>query len=304
MDEHEASKPSDAPAASSGDAAETSATPASPEAQSGDPGTALANVESPTIVPAVDAARRASEDADKADGRGRWPFDEISAGEDGARRAARGIVLVPETEAKRAAPRREGLKLLVASIAIAAAVGAIAGGLVGFGIAHWSAPAGDSTAAADELQSLHGAVAQLRTEVAGLKNGADAAARSTSQQLTKLSERIEHAQAEVAKPTKTSDSLEHRPESVAVKETTGSVTPQVATTTPALPTQVPPTGVVPGWVLRDVYHGAAILQGRFGAMVEVEPGDVLPGIGRVESIRRLDGRWVVMTSRGMITSMR
>jgi hypothetical protein len=39
-------------------------------------------------------------------------------------------------------------------------------------------------------------------------------------------------------------------------------------------------------------------------MVEVEPGDVLPGLGRIESIRRQDGRWVVMTSKGMITSMR
>jgi hypothetical protein len=39
-------------------------------------------------------------------------------------------------------------------------------------------------------------------------------------------------------------------------------------------------------------------------MVEVETGDVLPSLGRIEAIRRQDGRWVVITSKGMITSMR
>jgi hypothetical protein len=39
-------------------------------------------------------------------------------------------------------------------------------------------------------------------------------------------------------------------------------------------------------------------------MVEVAPGDMLPGLGRIEAIRRQDGRWVVITSRGMIVSMR
>jgi len=61
---------------------------------------------------------------------------------------------------------------------------------------------------------------------------------------------------------------------------------------------------VPGWAVRDVYRGVAMLQSRMGGMVEVEPGDVLPGLGRIESIRRQDGRWVVVTSKGMITSMR
>jgi hypothetical protein len=65
-----------------------------------------------------------------------------------------------------------------------------------------------------------------------------------------------------------------------------------------------PSGTVPGWSVRDVYRGVAMLQSRLGGMVEVEPGDVLPSLGRIESIRRQDGRWVVVTSRGMITSMR
>ena len=65
-----------------------------------------------------------------------------------------------------------------------------------------------------------------------------------------------------------------------------------------------PSGIVPGWAVRDVYRGVAMLQSRLGGMVEVEPGDVLPGLGRIEAIRRQEGRWVVVTSKGTITSLR
>ena len=73
---------------------------------------------------------------------------------------------------------------------------------------------------------------------------------------------------------------------------------------PVAPVPAPAAAIVPGWAVRDVYRGVAMLQSRFGGMVEVEPGDVLPGLGRIEAIRRQDGRWVVVTSKGTITSMR
>ena len=61
---------------------------------------------------------------------------------------------------------------------------------------------------------------------------------------------------------------------------------------------------MPGWILRDVYRGVAAIQSRQG-IFEVEAGDVIPGVGRIESIRKqTDGRWVVITSKGMIVSMR
>jgi hypothetical protein len=88
------------------------------------------------------------------------------------------------------------------------------------------------------------------------------------------------------------------------KETTGSITVPSAATAPLAPVPAPLTGIVPGWAVRDVYRGVAMLQSRLGGMVEVEPGDVLPGLGRIEAIRRQDGRWVVVTSKGTITSMR
>ena len=60
--------------------------------------------------------------------------------------------------------------------------------------------------------------------------------------------------------------------------------------------------VLDGWKVRSVYNGAALIQGRFGGLIEVEPGDNFPGLGRIETIRRQDGRWVVVTSRGMIVA--
>ena len=59
--------------------------------------------------------------------------------------------------------------------------------------------------------------------------------------------------------------------------------------------------MIDGWTVRHVSRGVAIIQGRRMGAIEVEAGDVVPGVGRIESIRRQDGRWIVLTSNGMIT---
>ena len=56
-----------------------------------------------------------------------------------------------------------------------------------------------------------------------------------------------------------------------------------------------------GWVLRDVDNGYALIEGRRG-MFEVYAGDPIPGLGRVDAIRKQDGRWVVVTSKGLIVA--
>jgi hypothetical protein len=58
---------------------------------------------------------------------------------------------------------------------------------------------------------------------------------------------------------------------------------------------------VEGWVLRDVGHGGALIEGRRG-IFEIYAGDSIPGVGRVDAIRKQDGRWVVVTSKGLIVS--
>ena len=42
-----------------------------------------------------------------------------------------------------------------------------------------------------------------------------------------------------------------------------------------------------------------LIEGRQG-IFEVYAGDPIPGLGRAEAIRRQDGRWVVVTSKGLI----
>jgi hypothetical protein len=37
---------------------------------------------------------------------------------------------------------------------------------------------------------------------------------------------------------------------------------------------------------------------------DVMPGTQLPGLGRVDNVIRQDGRWIVVTPKGLITSMR
>ncbi len=62
----------------------------------------------------------------------------------------------------------------------------------------------------------------------------------------------------------------------------------------------PPT--LDAWILRDVFDGVAVVEGRNRRIVEVAPGETLPGGGRVEAIERRGKTWVVVTNKGVITS--
>ena len=113
-------------------------------------------------------------------------------------------------------------------------------------------------------------------------------------------ERLERVQVEpAAKLGKAIEALERLTRSEAAVHATGSISPPSAGMG-ALPAGA---GVVDGWVVRDVHRGTALIEGRMG-LIEVDKGDVVPGLGRVDGIRKQDGRWVVVTSRGLILSAR
>jgi len=57
--------------------------------------------------------------------------------------------------------------------------------------------------------------------------------------------------------------------------------------------------VIAGWVVRDVYEGVALVEGRRGQM-EVVPGVSIPGAGVVKSIDRHGGGWTVTTTKGQL----
>jgi hypothetical protein len=162
---------------------------------------------------------------------------------------------------------------------------------------------------------LQSEIAQMRTDLAAIRTSVETVTRNTTAQLTKFVERIEkseRAQAEpaakLAKAIEALERLERRAD--ASKEATGSVAmPQPAVVAavpprPPQPVQPPQPAIVPGWTLQDVYRGVALIQGGRHGIMEVEAGDVVPGLGRIEAIRKQDGRWVVITPKGLIVAGR
>lgn len=203
---------------------------------------------------------------------------------------------------------------LAAGLAGAAALGALAGSLGSAGLDHLVAAAPQPQPAQE--QNL---TAELRRELAALKASIDTLNRATMTQFGKVSERIDSvskAQAEpnarIAKLTESLERLERRNAALTPAaattpispDITGSVPTRAAAAAPVLP-PVPKLEdrIVSGWVLRDMHRGRAVVESRHG-LYEVSPGANLPGLGPVETIRRQDGRWVVVTPKGLIVSSR
>jgi hypothetical protein len=206
---------------------------------------------------------------------------------------------------ERAGSRSHRFPLLAASLVLAASLGAMVGTLVSTSLLVRVAPAPVVAAKSgiEEVQGLKEQVVQLRVDLAALKTSIEAGHRNANAQFTRIGERVERidrTQAEpVAKLTKAIEGFERRADVNAGRETTGSITPPQ----PIAGQPAKPSGIVEGWVLRDVQRGTALIEGRLG-LIEVDAGDVVPGLGRVDAIRKQEGRWVVVTSKGLIVSAR
>ena len=219
-------------------------------------------------------------------------------------------------------PRETGkrrLSAMAAVVAIAASVGAISGALATAGMMHFAAPAQAPVQVAD-TSALDASVARIDADLVALKANVEHSSKTGINQFNRANDRLdklEKAQAEpmakIAKLSETVDKLRAAPPAAPAqaaaapaKETTGSIAPaQVATAAAPVPT-APKTEVgrmptIEGWRLRNAGNGGALIEGRDG-LYEVYPGDPIPGVGRVDAIRRQDGRWVVVTSKGLIVS--
>ncbi|SFJ63918.1 hypothetical protein [Bradyrhizobium sp. cf659] len=220
-------------------------------------------------------------------------------------------------------PREAGgkrrLSAMVAVVAIAASVGAISGALATAGMMHFVAPAPAQVA---DTSALDASVARIDADLVALKANVEHTSKTGLSQSNRANDRLdklEKAQAEpmarIAKLSETVDKLRATPPAAPAqaaapaKETTGSIAPTQVATAAAAPAPVPAApktevGRLPtidGWVLRDVSNGGALIEGR-GGLYEVYAGDPIPGVGRVDAIRRQDGRWVVVTSKGLIVA--
>lgn len=205
---------------------------------------------------------------------------------------------------------------MAAVVALATVAGALGGALATAGIgklmAGESAEASVQTSAKDS--ALEASVARIDAEIVALKSSLEHNSKTTTGQLNKATDRldkVEKAQAEpaakLAKLSETVDKLRAAQASAtttaaaapAPKDVTGTI-PQQAAAAPPKP-EVARLPTVEGWVLRDVANGSALIESRRG-MYEVYAGDPIPGLGRVDAIRKQDGRWVVVTSKGLIVA--
>jgi hypothetical protein len=202
------------------------------------------------------------------------------------------------------------LAAFAAVVALATIAGALGGALATAGLSHFVGD--DATSAAN--RALETSVARIDADILTLKASVEHGSKLGMSQFNKTSDRldkVEKAQAEpaakLARLSEAVDKLRAAPvpvaaTPVAAKEITGSITPPAAATPAAAPrAEVLRLPTVEGWVLRDVHNGVALIEGRQG-MYEVYAGDPVPGLGRVDAIRRQDGRWVVVTSKGLVVA--
>jgi hypothetical protein len=206
------------------------------------------------------------------------------------------------------------MSAMAAVVALATVAGAMGGALATAGFGHMMS--GDAAAA--NTSALEASIARIDADIVALKAGVEHTSKLATGQFNKASDRldkVEKAQAEpagkLAKLSEAVDKLRATPAPVAAaapaaaREVTGSVSQPaaVAAAAPAAAAPKPDLGRLPrveGWVLRDVANGGALIEGRQG-IFEVYAGDPVPGLGRVDAIRRQDGKWVVVTSKGLIS---
>ena len=58
---------------------------------------------------------------------------------------------------------------------------------------------------------------------------------------------------------------------------------------------------IKGWTVRNVVNGIATLEGP-GVTWKAARGDTVPGLGKVDSVVFWGNRWIVATSKGLITT--
>jgi len=212
----------------------------------------------------------------------------------------------PNSAPKPAVPGKGSLSALAAVAAVAAVAGALGSAVLIYGLPRMAG----NEIASDQNRAVEASVARIDTAIQALKASVENTSRLSLAQLSKTSERLEKIEKAQTDPTsklgRLSEALEllrDAPPPVAApaaearivsKDATGSITPAVAPK-PAV-ARLP---IVDGWLLRRIAGGVAYIEGSDG-MFEVHPGDPVPGLGRIDAIRRQDGRWVVVTSRGLV----
>jgi hypothetical protein len=272
----------------------------------GTPGSqpALPHHESPSMVP--DERAQAGEPVDPSE------ISVPSRAIEPTSRGARSTVLLltlprPEDAAAGPAPEPEKTRRFALSPAMLSMIAVLVGAALGSAAtAGFLGMGGAPAATPSDPMTFTAALERIDREITNLKTSIEGSAKQSNAQVAKITDRLDRADktqsdtaAKVARTSESLDRIDHRLNGAA--EATGAVPSASLAPGPGRP-GVYGTPILDGWVLRDIFNGGALIQSPRNGVLEVIPGDNVPGLGRVDAIRRQDGRWVVVTSRGLIVS--
>ncbi len=236
-----------------------------------------ASSEAPAEVEAAAAVAAAEVEAPAA--------TEISSNAEDAEKEA----AVSAPEAPRAwfqlSRRHQRRVTLAVWLALVAGLGALFGSAISNGLAGHR---GLDVASLEQRKAMQQSIDQLTKQVSALKADLAEATAVTHSQIAKISARANRAPG---------------------SEITGSVAASGVTLipiprpAPRIAAAVSRPAVVRSWHILRARDGLIDVESRSG-IYQVVPGAVLPGLGRVQSIGRQDGRWVVVTPKGIIVSSR
>jgi hypothetical protein len=170
----------------------------------------------------------------------------------------------------------------------------------------------DQARQAQELKSLRASLENLKEGLTATRTDtANAIAQVSStqaskampereqQRIEKIAERLDRLERQIADPTPTA----------AVPQKAEAAKPLTLQDPHALPTPADIAAaaqkaeakpkLIHNYVVREVADGVALIEGPDG-LREVWPGRGVPGAGKVTSIERQAGKWVVITSEGLI----
>ena len=171
---------------------------------------------------------------------------------------------------------------MAAWVALVAGFGALFGGAISNGL---SGQRNAGIASVEQRKAMQQSIDQLVKQVGELKAKLAVATAASQSQVAKTADRA------------------------AGSDITGSI-PAARVTPVPLPRPAPRIAapvsrpaIVHNWRIVRARGGLVDVEG-FDGIYEVVPGAVLPGLGRVEAIERRDGRWVVVTPKGLIVSLR
>ena len=174
--------------------------------------------------------------------------------------------------------------------------------------------------AASRNDALEASVARIDADVLALKAGVEHTSKMGMSQFNKTSDRLDKAREGAGRTRRQTRQAQRSrgkaprtppaPVAAAVaapKEVTGSIAPpapqrHAAASKADAKAEVGslPTVDRLGAAATSA-DGGALIEGRQG-IFEVYAGDPFPGLGRIDAIRRQDGHWVVVTSKGLIVA--